>query len=326
MILVYELCTMGRTGSGAGRGLIVRSVTSLVRVVIAVLVALGVAGCDPDGVGGTADTLLLTDRCEISGAGVLAGEAFSGAARGSDTGARGSWTHEGADGVVLGEAEWILCRINGAMLGDFGGPATIDGRAGYTFRVGVQDFEEASETTETQTVRASRTYRPSRWEDGELTIDEQALVTIPSSLPVVEGNAGNQWAWLTFERADTADVVTCRYRGGASRPNPILPVDVAAGLSYELQRCTGEEPGSPEVSAGDRVAVRWMRLHVHSGAHFHPHPWCPVTTVSVDLQVTTGPVTRDRYRIGVWDDATGERVFFRDGELTSGDLLVQTLP
>jgi hypothetical protein len=313
-----------------------RSIITRATSLLAASVVLGAAGCDPGGFGGTNDALIVTDRCNVSGFGVLPdGDLLAGTARGDDTGASGAWMHVStADGVVLGDAEWILCRVNGAVLGDFGGSARIDGRSGYTFRVGVQDFGAPSPGTwvegpsETQTVVASRTYRPTRWEDGEATIADRALVTVPEALPVTVGNAGNQWAWLTFQRAETFDVVTCRYRGGASVPNPVRADDIAAGQRYVFERCTGELPGTSEVEAGDRVNVRWTRLRVQTGAHFFPTRDAARTEVAVDLEVTpllrSAPV-RDRYRLAVWDDATGERVLFRDGELAAGDLTIRLL-
>lgn len=299
-------------------------------LVTASVVVLGLA-CDPGGFESRVEPLLVTDRCVVRGAGALAsGDELAGEVRGGDLGASGTWSHAGE--AVVGEAQWIVCRINGALLADFGGAATVEGRSGYTFRVGVQDFGPPADgellegATEVQTVVASRTYRPTRWEDGEVRIEHLARVTIPSSLPVSVGNAGNQWAWLTFERHGSEDVVSCRYRGAASTPNPSAPAELAAGLRYELERCTGTADGALPIRGGDRVEVRWMRLRVQTGAHLLPTRECPRTEVTLALEVTplldAGPI-RDRYRLAVWDDATGERVVLRDGELASGDLTVE---
>lgn len=273
--------------------------------------------------------LVVTDRCVIDGIGLLApdGDYFTGEARGSDTGALGNWLHIGPDGTsVFGQAEFILCRLNGALLGDFGGRAAFNLQPGYTFRVAVHDngppeaAEFVSGTPSVETVRASRSYRPSRWVDGHLPIEEERTrVVIPSELPVTVGNAGNQWAEITFERSETHDVVTCRYRGDARRPNPRRPRGWVGGERYVFERCTG--PGGGGLAAGDEVDVGWLSLHVQSGDHMSCDD--PETEVAVDFHVTPQllRVTRpDHYRIGVWDDATGERVYIRDGDVATGDI------
>lgn len=299
-----------------------------------------VTACSPDGAGLTSDALVVTDRCEIAGTGALdTGDAMSGDVHGGDLGASGEWTHTGDGRVVLTTPEWILCRINGATLGDFGGHATLDGSSGYTFRVQVQDFGDRRVqwdhgTPEVQTVSATRTYSPSRWDDGALAIDGRALVTIPSEIPVTVGGASNQWTWLTFQLSETSEVVTCRYRGDAAPPHR-CGADWEGGDRYVLQRCTVDDDDESDdatetvVSAGDEVDVEWMTLHVHSGDHRLPDRRHAQTTVSVDLDVT--PLVRvesdtDYYRMAVWEEATGAEVYVREGFIASGDFGVSLLP
>lgn len=304
------------------------------------MVVLVLSACSPEGgVGASRSELVITDRCEISGLGLLpTGDFFAGDARGGDTGASGSWTHVGDSRVAFGTPEWILCRINGATLGDFGGPATFDGAGGYTFRVHVQDFGDprppdwVEGTPEVQTIGATRWYRPSRWEDGAVSIDERAIVTIPSELPVTVGGASNQWAWLTFQRSETFERVVCRYRGD---DGPHCRDGSTGGARYVLERCTGDDEGehdgdvsSGSVGAGDRVDVASMTLHVQSGDHSLPSRWSAQTTVTVDLEVTPlirHDATRDYYRFAVWDDATGEQIYLREGALATGNLRVDQL-
>ncbi len=302
------------------------------RVAVITILSL-LSACAFDDVGAAESDLVITDRCEVSGLGLLGPDAefFVGRVRGDGVSVTGSWAHLGPS-VVLGEADFIDCRINGALVGDVGGPATLDGVGGYNYRVSVRDFGDPGPPDvieglpEVQTVTATRRYRPTRWEDGRVAIDERALVTIPAELPVTVGNAGNQWAWLTFQRSESRGVVRCRYRGGARTPNPRTPADLAAGQAYYFERCTCER--GDDVEPGDRVDVRWMELHVQTGAHFLPSSHAAQTTVSVDLDVTPLVLRerqRDRYGIGVWDDVTGERVYFRDGELISGNIQVLQL-
>lgn len=125
--------------------------------------AISLVACAPEeGAEGATEALVVTDRCDISGLGTLAdGDFLAGRARGGDSGATGNWAHVGGD-VVIGEADWILCRINGALLGDFRGPARLNGLHGYSFRVHVQDFgdplppEVIPGTPEVRTVSATR--------------------------------------------------------------------------------------------------------------------------------------------------------------------------
>ena len=302
--------------------------------ILAALLASSLVGCVPeDGVEGATGELVITDRCDVYGLGQLpSGDFVAGRAHGEDTGATGSWAHVGDPDVVLGDAEWVLCQINGALLGDFGGPARLNGDSGYTFRVHVQDFgdplppEVIPGTPEVRTVSATRWYRPTRWDDGDVVVDERALVTIPEELPVTVGNAGNQWAWLTFERSESHDTVVCRYRGQAHNPNPCTPDDLAGGMSYVLERCTCER--GDDVEAGDVVDVTSMTLRVQSGAQFLPSRHRPQTTITADFDVTPVTLTdpeRDFYRISVRDEVTDEQVYTRQGSVEVGNLHVVQL-
>ncbi|HEY8535566.1 MAG TPA: hypothetical protein VIL25_03920, partial [Vicinamibacterales bacterium] len=220
---------------------------------------------------GASDELIETPNCDVSGLGMLPdGDVFAGSVHGSDSSGSGSWVHIVEHDVIQASPTFVFCRINGAVQADFAGEARVNGRTGYEFRVHVEDVGDPEPgrltpgTPEIQTVSATRYYRPTRWEDGTLRIDERALVTIPHELPVTVGNAGNMWAWITIERSETFDTVVCRYRGGASSPLPCDPADLAAGSRYVFDRCTGELPGTDEVEAGDTVDVRSLTLHVHT--------------------------------------------------------------
>ncbi len=378
------------------------------RFLISILV-LSLSACAADATGTSSGALVVTDQCTVSGSGALdTGDTMSGEATGGTSGATGSWTHNGGDGqVVLGTADWILCRINGATLGDFGGAATLDGSDGYTFRVSVQDFGERSVqwdhgTPEVQTVSATRYYRPTSWEDGSVSIDARSLVTIPSELPVTVGGSARGWASLTFSLSETSETVTCRYRGNAvehgdegchgddddgAEGGDLYVFDSCVtddndgdedggidegrdddgaideghdgddhrdgdhddgdhhhddgddhhddgdhhhddGGAGDSDDSTDDDSGMTVVTAGDEVDVTSMTLHVQNGDSRLPSRRDAQTTVAVDLNVT--PLIRvesnsDYYRISVWDDATSEQVYLREGFLSSGDFVVDLL-
>jgi hypothetical protein len=238
------------------------------------------------------------------------GAVFSGSALGGENGTDGTWQHTAADGVVtIGEADWIVCRINGILLGDLGGPATWNGVSGYQFLVSVQDFAPDGEPhlgyPALQTITASRYAHPTRWEDGVVAIDSiAARVEIPTTLQATVGGALGQTAQLTFQRFRILDTVKCTYRGVSS-------------TQYALQRCTGEVIGSPQVGAGDTVDVNWMKLRART-AKFGAGQ----VTVSVDLLVT--PLRGDFYHFAVGDTA-GQVLYETQGYLVSGDILVEQL-
>ncbi len=185
------------------------------------------AGCVPDGdVSGSSADLVVTSRCEVAGLGVLpSGDLGAGRIDGGDTGATGDWLHISVtEGIVLATPDWVLCRINGATLGDFGGSATMNGVSGFTYRVSVQDRGTPGDRTivpgtpTVETVTATQRYRPVSWTDGALPIRaDWARVTIPAELPVTSGVPGRGYAEVVFTRADTLDTVRCEYRGNGAR-------------------------------------------------------------------------------------------------------------
>lgn len=295
------------------------------RAVLACALALG--GCAfGDDLGSSAGDLSVTDQCEIAGMGVLpSGDAASGSIVGTDLGATGGWTHHSVThGVILATPDWVLCRINGARLGDFAGAATLAGVPGYEYRVSVQDRGTPGDPTivpgtpTIETLSATRSYRPTRSIPGSLAITaDLARVTIPAELPVTEGAPGNGMAVITLTRADTLDTVRCRYHGNGVRNR--------GGDAYVLRHCVGRA-GSPELLAGDAVDVSSLTLHVQSGDS-HSSGCSSHTTVELELEVT--PLTviepaRDFYRIALFD-STGAEVLVSEGTLASGDFEIVDL-
>jgi hypothetical protein len=103
--------------------------------------------------------------------------------------------------------------------------------------------------------QAVRSFTPPAEHDGQSTLPGPRSFKIPPHLRVVEGNAGNHQATLTY-RLGSEGAITCRYQGGGSSSHPTEPADVAAGQRYNLQSC------SNGASAGALVRADWLRLHL----------------------------------------------------------------
>ena len=279
---------------------------------------LVLSGCALDvGAATSASTARVTHRCEVAGLGALSAmESGGGTVRGGDTGTVGMWMHESSIGSLSAtNPDWILCRINGSRLADFEGDATVDGAAGYTYRVSIQDRGTPPAPT-IETLAASVEYRPTRWTDGSLPIRaDSARVVLPAEIPVTRGQPGNGEAVLSFDLADGSDSINCRYYGNGRRGR--------GGDRYVLRHCVGR-PGGVEYGAGDVVEVSAMTLHVQSGSRS-----CGVwrTNVEVDLEVTHVSTTdpgRDFYRMAVWDPA-GVQVLLSEGVIERGDFVLTEL-
>ncbi len=210
----------------------------------------------------------------------------------------GKWTHRLPTGeVMIGDPNWMFCRPNGSRLIDFSGPATFNGVPGYIFLASIQDRTDYDGAL-LQTVTATRTSRPTEWQDGVVAIEGEAAVKIPETLNVVAGYANHGWATLTFIRSASEDRVVCRYR--------------ANGDTFTLKKCTGEDPGTLQVEANCFVAVREMTLHVQN---VQPNL---LIRVEVELPVAS-PIVPDTYQLRLFDPSLVE-VYMVDQNLISGDL------
>lgn len=192
-----------------------------------VLAALAGCGRADDGASASDGALVVTGHCQVTAMGVMpGGEGVTGSIVDVAGTPSGTWQSATPSDGLVGSADWLECRVNGATVADFTGTGSWNGSPGYTFRVHVQDRGtpgapvrvEAGPTT--TTVEATRTYSPSRWTDGVASFDAGAYVTIPASLPVTVGDAGGGWAWATFAPdpgwpASLAYPVRCRYRGAS---------------------------------------------------------------------------------------------------------------
>jgi len=294
------------------------------------LISLGllvVSGCSYDyDVGASAESIT-SDVCELYGAGTLEnGDQVEGAIGNDGSGVSGSWRHTTASGLVYTlTPQRIECHVDGRAIANVVGDATFEGQT-EPHRFGLFVEDRILLGPEIRTLEATLRYVPRRSDDARL--DDPAVVTIPSVLPVTVGNAGNGWAWLTFQRSGTLDEVTCRYRGGAATPLPDSPAELAAGAAYHLERCTGELPGTDPVDAGSEVDVQWVSLHVNGGAHRLPSPDAAQTTVTLDLEIAPlGPSPsspRDFYALRV-TNATAEIAWVTE-DVVLGDLTVVRTP
>lgn len=265
----------------------IRKFTSVASLALGAAGALGACQGTLDA-SGDADALIITGHCEVGGAGTMAaGDDLSGSIRDQSGTPVGSWTNTSTDGTFVGTPDWLECRVNGSTVADFTGSGTWNGASGYTFRVHVQDRGTPGDPIRVETapttvsLTATRFYSPTRFSDGTASWEAGAYVTIPGSLPVTVGNAGNQWATATFApdphgAASLTYPVRCRYRGGARTADPRSPSEIAAGLSYTLVDCQrpcedaedGEHDGEHEHDDGDHHGH-----HRHGGRHGHFYGW-----------------------------------------------------
>ncbi|MBN2530892.1 MAG: hypothetical protein JXR76_31185, partial [Deltaproteobacteria bacterium] len=61
---------------------------------------------------------------------------------------------------------------------------------------------------------------------------------IPAIIGVTQGNGGNYPATLTI-KTDTGEEIICTYKGGANTAHPLSELEMAKGLEYGFERCTG---------------------------------------------------------------------------------------
>lgn len=309
-----------------------------------IALAIGCIGAPDTGTAG--ENLLVTSHCSLSGAGTLpSGDSLGGDVYDDAGSAAGGWTHDATGGALVGVPSSIECRMNGERLANVSGTGSFDGAPGYTWSLHVQDRGDPTMPTrvggpaETRTIVATRTYSPSRWTDGEVSFAEGALVAVPATLPVTVGNAGNQWARLTFVDHDSGEPIRCSYRGGASRANPVSPADIALGTSYSWARCERWDATSSSyttdasIVVGSVLDVDSIAVHVqHGSSRFPASPSgrCVNGQTTVSLSLTVTPMElrvgeADYYRLLVFDPA-GSVALVADGDLASGDLAIALLP
>lgn len=108
-----------------------------------------------------------------------------------------------------------------------------------------------------ETLVAQREYSPSNWSDSAKVFSSPIRITIPWTIDVVSGNAGNKTAYVFFGLSGRT--TRCEYEGGSPVAHPTQASDVLAGRTYHFRRCLGGQ------SAGATVTADALRLHVHNG-------------------------------------------------------------
>jgi hypothetical protein len=285
------------------------------------------------------ETAAAVPGCLTAGIGTLpSGDTFFGKVVGPNDGRpSGAWTHITSRGdrlvVRASGLNNLICRINGAIAADIGGTGAWNGADGYRFLVHIQDLGPPERgpgsplgNPEERMISATRYYSPTRWDDGHALFPHIAQVTIPQTLPVTIGNAGNHEARLTLVRYPDLETIRCDYRGGASTSNPTRPDDVARGLEYRFERCHSIEGSSgsghgDRLAPGDIVDASLVHLRVQEGSSRYPSRTTAQTTVSVELNIRPYIGRTDFYRILVFDP-TGALVYDQGGDLILGDTTV----
>lgn len=305
-----------------------------------------VGGCignddDISDLGVRGDTLMVeSNHCRVEGYGELSdGVSMFGEIHDEDGVPTGSWTHTTAElDEFVATPATLTCRLNGSRVADVTGMGTWNSVPDHHFVLEALDRRDPSHPvivpgpTESQTLTATRTYSPSRWQDDSLSFAHGAQVVIPASMQVTVGNAGNQWTWLTMTEADSGESIRCKYRGGASKANPTSRRDIERGETVTLVQCQrlqrpnacGRWSTDATLVAGTEIEVSEIALHVHSGSSRFPSCRRAQTTVRGSIEVTPNIVVdapADEYIFRVFDP-TGVLLHAADGELVAGDLAV----
>ena len=292
----------------------------------------------------------------------------SGSVVGAVSGISGSWTNRDAAGAFVGAPSSITCHIDGATLADVSGTGTYDGRPGYAFSLHVQDRGVPGTATRSpgvaigESLTGTRTYHPGVSTDGTLAFAQGAMVAVPASLPVATGNAGDEWASITFVDHDSGSPLRCLYRGdaaedcdhddatahGVGRNYVFVACQWGAPAVHHDDECEHEheharhddhsahhEMGDdecnaldwttdPTIVAGYALDVNSILLHVADGSSHFPTPRAPITVVTWAFSATPFVIRLPEpdYYRLLVFDPAGAVVDFVDGDLTSGDLII----
>gem|GEM_PF-6519486 len=132
-------------------------------------------------------------------------------------------------------------------------------------------------------------YAPERWNDGQLDVAGPMDVRVPARLRVTLGNAGNGTAALTFAGGASGSV-ECTYRGGAVASHPTDPADIASGLYFDLDSCSGG------ASVGSLVSAASFHLHVAAGDSDHEIGATGASVVLGENAITAGQPAAPSFR------------------------------
>ncbi len=157
------------------------------------------------------------------------------------------------------EAQWRLRIGTAVVLAVIVGAGACEDSASPSASLLVTP-QDAGACSVTELV-ASKHYKPKSDEDGIVTFDPARRVIVPPELDVVQGNAGNHVAELTFQ-LETGIFIACRYRGGASKSNPADFGEIFLGHKYLFDRCDDKGVTQP----GIVLTVTSATLHIESSS------------------------------------------------------------
>jgi len=160
---------------------------------------------------------------------------------------------------------------------------------------------------------ASRTYFPTRRYDARTHLERAFRFTLPAEIAVVDGNAGNHLARLSF-RFSTGKPMTCLYRGGADRSHPKDPEQIAKGLRYRFKHCTAGLAKGEEVVA-DALAMSVLNGDKRAGP-------TTIELVLTDISVPAPPPASELAQSGLDKARAGDYA----GAIADYDAAIQANP
>ena len=105
---------------------------------------------------------------------------------------------------------------------------------------------------------AAKTYNPSTFSPAEKTFSSSVKLTVPHTIPVLDGNSGNHDCNITY-RLDGVEH-TINYKGGSDQAHPNSPDQIAKGKEYIFNSCT-----DPAIGHGDIITCDYIKLRVLNG-------------------------------------------------------------
>ena len=179
--------------------------------------------------------------------------------------------------------------------------------------------EEDLATYLTATLSASKTYDPSSWQDGALSLPTAKKITIPRVIPVTSGNAGNHELTLTYRDADDSEH-TVTYRGGASVSH-VYEKDGTNPNAAQLQKAQTYAfySSSNGTAAGQTVTVSYLKLSVNNGDSWDPAGATGVAW-SIDPPASLFVQSVDyRYNIRGWLTSINNSALSDDGQTNNDE-------
>lgn len=244
--------------------------------------------------------------CEVTASGVFfTGEMFDGNASDITTSHSIDWTHSATDFSFEtieanpdgGIDDGIVCRRNGTISASFQGMgmATVNGVAGYSYQIDIQDNRPAPDSV---VLVASITHRPTRRNEGIADFDPPRMIVVPSDINVTVGGSGTGKVKLHL------DDITCRYSG--------------TGTTYSFVRCT--DPLGFVYGPGSSFPVRNARLRIQQADRSFD-----LTSVEVDIgSGVPAPGLPDTYHIIV-ASPDGSLFYNFSSSVIDGDIAITLL-